>query len=386
MTEFDFDELDKAVNSLMKKTPGDDEVSDAPENVVALSPSSEQPTETPVSQFPVTTSESSLPAVPSPDTNQPVELTTNSQDLKPVDRPVEPVATNPARPEAKSLVTRRRGTFMDVVHPSSDMRNASKTNTVSSRPTSRQGVAIAPLETPTAAIEHDIDNTPTPTPTQQLVSPRSVDDRQLVTTLADAVSHETTASKPEDTPVDIEDANNLMMSDSPAMPSVQETTSMQSPDEVHQHDSLFISDAKVDKRPLGAHPTAASAEVPTHPPVGSKLPDELSGQILAIESEKTVTNNVQTPATQAAPSPDAPMNKVASNLAASSTTASKTIKTNLETDEDHPAIYDPAYYQQESNPVTKKKSGWGVVLAIVGLIVLGGAGGVLYYFYSTGAF
>lgn len=104
MTELDFEELDKAVNSLMSgvDTTKRSVVADDPEDKV------------------VTLDDPTPVASPTSD-----EISTSTSS--PVGQP------NP------SLAVKRRGQFMDVMHPSSDMKS-----TTVATPAHRQGITITP--------------------------------------------------------------------------------------------------------------------------------------------------------------------------------------------------------------------------------------------------
>lgn len=108
--EFDFDELDKAVNSLMKDAE--------PESPTPSVPTTDEPPATPPPTPPVDIVEPSSPAPATPIEPEPAEAPA-------------PVST-PATPSKPT------GRFMDVVHPSSDMRTASPA-------ISREGAALAPI-------------------------------------------------------------------------------------------------------------------------------------------------------------------------------------------------------------------------------------------------
>lgn len=397
MTEFDFDELDKAVNSLMKNTPGDDTVA-ATEPAPLTSVLEPEPTT--VVLDPAPSSESVAAAT---DT---IEEPDVSRLVSPIQTPAEPTESKPQPPTqpykhsidrdgGKSMVTKRRGTFMDVVHPSSDMRNRQGSST---RATPKRETVLAPID---SSSEDETDNDESvmhqPETTPQVVVPRSADDVELASTLTDAASREVVApSSPETDLTAVEDVPQADYT--PVSMSQGQEASTLPADVAPVHESLFIADAKVEKRPLGPQPDTISIETQNdqpvsdlpQAPVSSRLPDELSGGVMAVESEKETTraqapldNPTEGTSAESVPRMPVPAASAATVVAAPIVSQGTTTASS---EGDHPAIYDPSYYQQETKPKTKKKSGWWVIFAITGLIILGGAGGVLYYFYTTNSF
>lgn len=395
MTEFDFDELDKAVNSLMKKTPPE-------EDEGSTNTPSSQPETNPVPQ-------SSQPAK-----NQPADVSTASLDnaspVKPEavsQPPAKPLAPSPGARKAAnelSLPTKRRGSFMDVVHPSSDMR--AKQTTVN-RPASRQGATIAPIEKePATAVDSSAQlktqkqpearkTSPVTTPVAPAV-PRQADDALLLNTLSNVASEESSRANSDDS-ARVPTSEAATLAD-------QELTASLDTLQVESTESLFIPDAKVEKRPLGAsvspsgsasNEEMSDAQLADDKPVKFPLPDELSPKVMNIESENN-TKPAETPVLTK--EPDVSGSNSGGPLTQPTATSPVVVPGSIpqqyqqqkpaDLDEDHPAIYDPAYYKQEmqKHRVEKSRSGWWVVLAVVGLIIIGGTGGVLYYFYSTGSF
>ncbi len=173
---------------------------------------------------------------------------------------------------------------MDVVRPSSDTR--AKSAPATSQPVSRQAPIISPLQDVASTQLDDAVDEPQPS-VNQVVVPRSSDDRDLATTLSETASRET---KP---PIPMEDIAELVTEPAKEPATVPEVRDLSS------NESLFISDAKVEKRPLSVQPLLGTkldqAEVsspplePAQAAIKTQLPDELSGRIMAIESEKETT-------------------------------------------------------------------------------------------------
>ena len=355
MTDLDFDELDKAVNSLMGDVPAPQAKTSAPE-------SSNVPE--------VYTAEESAPAVSAVET--PVSST--------------PASVSPAVRPTPSLAVKRRGQFMDVMHPSADMKTPSRAPR-STAIVSRQGVTLAPaVEAPSEVPAAD-QSTPEKTPETL--------DSQSDTTLDTPVS---SPSWPD--PIDIaQQQDSVSASEATPVAEALATEDSAQSDTVEPLSSPFIPGAKVEKRPLGqAQPSGSTAEDVEAPAqididtTEATLPTELSGDVLAVESNELKTEEA-VPAAEVAPAPEVETPKetpepvsVPSEPPVSETPEGPaSIPPQYKTDEngdepaEHSALYD-AVNTHVASPA-KKKSGWLVPVAIIGLIILGCAGGVFIYYY-----
>lgn len=298
MKDLDFDELDRAVNSLL--TTNSNPVSSEP---VESSPVSSQ-------------------------TSGPEAVVTK-----------EPVVT------AAPLAARRSsGRFMDVVHPSSDMRTA----VIPSRPVSREGMGVAPLAT---SEQSDI-GVPAPqnltesTPQANVVAPSSetpvstanewpdpLDFNGFAQT--DPVADATEEAPKEEQPPQLDQTNSISNDQdgdiNQITDDINKTLGIQG-DASAPLESPFLADAKVEKRPLGAfsvEPSATPAEtpqaaelvqpvepstftptVPEEPQTDQKpielvtpLPAELGEDLLSIESDTDTTGNPKSEMTPIAQTP-----------------------------------------------------------------------------------
>lgn len=298
MKDIDFDELDRAVNSLIA---------------------------------PKTTS---------------VAATAETTAVPAVSSPVSTAADELHTPAATPLAARRSsGRFMDVVHPSSDMR----TSPVPARPAAHTEMTITP---PSSSAD---------------LGPKATEE----------------AAEPEEA----ETVPDLI--DMPVTPPVEDTPSpLESP---------FLSDAKVEKRPLGAFsnetseppmsvtPPSETAKPETFEdtadekpgnksdhPIGTDtpLPAELQDNLLSIEAnEDTESKKDETP----------PIPTVVTPVGA---TSIQTQYTEQPSTGDQPtgAVFDTdAYKKPIARP--KKKSGWLIVLWIFLLLVVGAGVGAAVYFF-----
>lgn len=312
MTDIDFDELDRAVNSL-----------------IGAKPATDAPAPAPVA-----------------DTSTSVQVT-SEPSLQPVSSPaaVQPLAAR-----------RTSGRFMDVVHPSSDMRTSTPAPAESTTPEPQAPSALV-----------------TPTPSASDAQPHDMPDPldfhgfEAPTPDADTKTDAPVSSTPLETP--------------------------------------FIADAKVEKRPLGAFSAAATTEVApsvsldTEPSVqtpsearvdapvvepekkdepadiDTPLPAELGDDLLSIESNENVPQQTEAPvAVTATTATDEqpPVVSITQQYAESPSTGDAPATT---------SIFDTDAYKKPLAHPKKKSSGWLVVLWIAILLIVGAGAGAAVYFY-----
>ena len=391
MKDLDFDELDRAVNSLMegvsRSTP---EPPKSQEKVVTITPSADNG-----ASFGQVSSVQTSPAssvVASPSNPSPVSAPASSS---------AGISQSPATRERPSQLPARRnnGRFMDVVHPSSNM----KTQT-SPRPISRQGVSIAPVRPAPVQSEVSVSQPASDWPDPIDMSAR----REELSTTGDQ-----TPDRDRDTIV--EAAESLSN-----QPTASDTASSYDPAPLQ---TPFLADPKVEKRPLGgfAHnlhdgpaddaiplttpstidPEELTAElqadkqtVPDPEPAAVReLPDELSHDVMAIEadtsnatpsSEQTTETSstsevasrlqTQTQTTPAASVTPEPASTGPSSIA-------QQYRQEPSTNESaHGGIYDTDSYHQPLAHPEHKKSGWLVVIWVALLLLLGGGGAAALYY------
>lgn len=319
------------------------------------------------------------------DDARPAPADTTKQAVHVSTTPAAPVAPATSAP-AISPAVKRRGQFLDMVHPSADMTSRSKMPTPAARtkitPVSKDVVPdpTEKADAPTPAIPVA---TPPPAPkaSEPVISEPSVEETNsdakdvawpdpldVAQSVAQAASDDPikddTASeeaKPEDdpTPVTVPSAAR----DAAATP--------------------FVTDAKVDKRPLGAFGTAevpaaaevaeVKADIADEQKAPVPTPPELQPDVVSVEAaaEREFTGN-----------DTEPQEKPATGLSQSIPQQYKTPAEtpNLTT---HP-VFDTKEYHQPLTPVhhQKKSRGWLVVLIIVLLLVVGAALG--YFAFVAG--
>jgi hypothetical protein len=374
MKDIDFDELDKAVNSLMASVSPASPAGTPPQE----SPQSNPQPAVPVASAPEPTTPMP-PASPAPVINLPAEPQTEpvvAAPAEPTSVPVTPAA-RPAAPAA-----RRGGRFMDMEHTSSDMTSRAAAPAVPSR----EGITLTPpSETPQPAAPAPIINAPTDAP--------------LTPEPADTVMPDPLDLNPFGQPESL--GTSGLSIETPAEPAaaaepveLTEPTATLAPAE-----SPFLADAKVEKRPLNSNPSGeppldlmaefepAQPVEPTEPtepadtgrddpPAFPQVP-ELSSDLVAIESDEKIDVTQATETETAA----AEVAQPAVPLGAASIPQQYTAQESSG-DKSHAAIYDASQYPEPVSHPAKHKSSWLWVLWIV-LLLAAGAGGA-FLLYSLG--
>jgi hypothetical protein len=382
MKDLDFDELDKAVSSLMGSVPASDEAT-------------------------VATAMSSAPT-----TNPPEPTVIESTDVG-TDAPLaatDPLAdssdTSETPKDASPVVRPSSGRFMDVVHPSSDMKLATKP------PRPRETVSIAPPVS-SASVDTTIDSAlpeespleDAPAQLETQTEPTSQSDEPS-TSWPDPINFAAQAQEPtpESAPETI-------------VPPLEDTALTQPEEKVEEPllspTSPFLPDAKVEKRPLGSSEesstlatgnegidsTVVADEAPTPPEGIDAMPAELGQDVLAIESGEntelsadttTQETNTATAASEAqAPDPIDQSATVSTPTTVAAVAAGGSIAQQYKAKPDTGNQHHEALYDAAANDTTtlqhpaKKKSGWLVIIWVVLLIALGVGGALALYYFNV---
>lgn len=381
MAEIDFDELDQAVNSLMKKN--------------GTTPIGTAPADTPVESPSVTERQ--------PET---VPDETTPTDRAEVDDAPDSQATTSTPTVAP---TRRRGQFMDVMHPSADMRKSTPT-----LDTVRRRTIVQP--TREFSESNETDDAPATPPS---LAPDAMLDQ-------DANNDSSAWSDAVDLPTPPNDQSNdrskppLQLSDGliageKALPDGSHDTPTNTPL------TPFLSGAKVEKRPLGGlHVESGSDSMSedkdiddlaeaidsTEPemqpePVStpgltsssnSSMPAELSRDIMSVEAVDAAAqpSTVDTPEEPeqldkpAQPErPDEPQRPSTETEPTPASNGPESIAPQYKTSQaahdepEHASMY-ASGHQDLASPA-KKKSGWLVPIIILCLLIAGSIGGYLLY-------
>ena len=416
MSELDFDELDKAVNNLMSgvpkvEPPKNDDIKTL--DIDAKLPESSRP--------PLDELNDALKAV-----NGPVKSEAATT-------PAAPAASSSSAPVAGSLATRRSGRFMDVVHPSSDMKNTPKPITT------RQGVTIEPTS-------KNLEQAPAPVIAEEPASKENDDSSAVSQTEAEpapTANEHSVAPAGNEWPDPLEMSGYQPEADTKAAtdeeveskPAATEETD-DDDDDVFSLDDIedttpepltspFISDAKVEKRPLGGLATEANSatepvvttaaaeeesaittdnpddQLPaTAADVAPVLPPELQKDLMAIETDGDTSAQPAEPTQEdTVPKPDEKSEEPVTEPEKSSTESEKPAteipvptgpasipqqyKEEPSTgDQTNGGIYDTnSYHQPLAHPV-KKKSGWLWIVWILLLLIIGGGGAAVLYLFN----
>lgn len=410
MKDIDFDELDKAVNSLMGKNAQKDTTPNTP-----AAPPVNEP-DMPLTAAPV-----------SPGTIKPKSEVATNPDTQPAIVPSQPTqkpqTTSPVR--SGMPASRRSGRFMDVVPKKQTQQQAAP-----SRPTSREGVTIAPRP--------DVEpSTVSSTPAANL---------PIQPTTPVSSTPETEPSMPETTaptsdwpdPIDMHSfAKQKEGAPASTTPSVDEKSKpenivVQQPAEEKESadqplSSPFLPDAKVEKRPLGsaapmvpmvapehelqaATPDDSEAQLPAKPSDVQEPPEEFRGDLMQVEADTHmgVPKTDQTHPIDEKPEDEKSVSRDLSTSEKSTETKEtpKPVEASMSEDEkpsseshvgrisipqqykeqpssgekESGAIYDTDTYHQPLAHPAKKKSGWLWVLWIVLILIVGAGAGMALYF------
>ncbi len=356
MKDLDFDELDRAVNSLMTKNDSKPTVTALTDTVAQAEPSTD-------------TSQSRLPSTATPD----VDDSLISED-------------NTMTTPSKTIAPRRSGRFMDMMPAS-----ATTVLTPARKFTSRQGVSLSPMNDIVAA-------------SAVKKSPEVSENSENTSSSVDEVS---TPSHSWPDPIDLHEAQNPVpeaesIAELPVIATEAEVTS-EPATPIPENDSPFILDAKVEKRPLGGNEmsSVSSADEPVNLVANTDtqstpqiMPAELGEDLLAIEAGSSATSPDTTPASAAPASTslpaESPVTEEPSSMATqqpqsvpqqpgASSSISQQYKVAQSTrDQSHAALYDTA--AEPLKHPAKQSSSWPIIIVIILLIVLGAGGAAALYF------
>lgn len=383
MNELDFDELDKAVNSLMSGMSTDKRntaLDDPEDKVVSLdTPAASAPANTPVSAPAPSSSPSSVQPVSDTPTDAPAADTAS------------PFASRPSQP----LAVKRRGQFMDIVRPSGDNKPtapAPKREGVSLEPTSP---FVPPALSQFGANEAGTELKPEPAaPVLDVVTP---------TPTAEPAFPVPSESQPEEAapknewpdPIEVTGALSAAPEASPLATPVEAEVPTDVVQEVagpvaeEPLSSPFLPDAKVEKRPLGggvapdepAEQTPVATPEATQPAPNVTLPDELKTEVMSLESTSTNTATAEsTPEAKDAPivepKKEAPQSGSGSIPQQYSEQPSSGDRTNT-------PIYDTSTHNQPLGAAAKKSSPLKWIIFLVVVLILGAIAGAAYFYFTT---
>ena len=328
--DFDFDELDKAVNSLLNKK----------------------------------------------DINVPA----SNQDKKVIQTNDEPKGAIKVEKKTSAKVLRRTGGSMDIVKKTSSTRDTNNNtsnllgntsaakvsrygttiNPVSKINNKNSGALISEVKTTKSEINHDMNDS----------------------VLKDVVKNNSSISKSENSdlekmPVIKEISSSAKNNGSNMLPDGRLNEPLLTP---------FLADTKVEKRPLGAFSDLSLSDDDNNlaePSLSGiePLPPELSNDVLNAESKYVNENNGFSPARQTTSSSNRFNKSAVSSLDNSKSSLLNSKKEAQKASSDINNIYDNATFHSPMSDKREKMSTWKVILVVLLLVVLGvGIGAVIYFF------
>lgn len=267
MKDIDFDELDRAVGSVLGTDAKADESpkTDAPAVATATSD--------PVAPVAASTSDDTNPApIVAPEPSDAPEATAATPEIKP--------SVSPAR---------KRGQFLDMVHPLANMRKSSPLPTNTRKTLAPLNTGVAPDVTDAKPLTESADSAVSEQSAQAVTTPEVV--TPVVPPVdsaepsADAAATDTKSATWPD-PLDF-------AKDSSAAPVEPEASAPEPTPAPEATQTPFVPDAKVDKRPLGAFASqeeesaeadAPATEAPKHTAESDEHAPEFNAEVNSIEA------------------------------------------------------------------------------------------------------
>ncbi|MFZ2545525.1 MAG: hypothetical protein WAW62_00700, partial [Candidatus Saccharimonas aalborgensis] len=286
---------------------------------------------------------------------------------------------------------KRRGQFMDMIHPSSDMKKAATPGV------KREGITIQP--SPTQPHEEMVAS-PAPTENGTTSEAELNDEQPPVIESGNSLLETPTDSTDEvGYPDPMEFTGKDEATDHTSDSSIEEAESTTQNDPVvdtsDQHQDMpvddeplsspFLPDAKVEKRPLGSQDiSTVSTEVEGNsaPPV--ILPAELGTEVLAIESTGGTHSEIESEIEQdISPSSEPVMDTpAASDTTQTGSIAQQYAEKPSTSATSTGAIYDTDTYHQPLDHTPKKRSILGIVIWMLSLILIGAAAAAAYFYFA----
>lgn len=370
MAEIDFDELDKAVSSLMKDAGAT--------KSTKRHTSKKSPSKTSTATHDSALEDNHEGHSKAEQVTKSSHATSHEAD-KPKEVAEESTSEKPA--PRQSIATKRRGKFMDMKPSPVHMKGAgsSKSDVLHAR----VGVKLEPISESDESKTPEVDKSEIEVP--EVEWPKSPESTE---------SHGTNIEEPDREEPDIEDPDQERESDE----SVDSEPRVE--DEDHAIAYPFIPDAKVEKRPLGAPLAVAEPEMSGVEPVEPTfdeaefrsagrttiLPKELHSSILEVEAHSMGESTIVDDSERVGTPEDDSYSKSTPEIKSHSIPPQYKVDKGQDALSDEPrgSIYDDGA-DHSGLDMHKKKSHWLVVIMIFLLLVIGAAGGAAVYLFQTGA-
>lgn len=383
MKDIDFDELDRAVSSLMGEVPKDEPAGNEPGNLGSAGTA--------------------------------VSVSVDSDDSKQSepDKPVASVGKPSRKPmrsgsvhSSQSSAATRRGRYMDMVRPAS-----SDASPVAEQSKSRKGVALEPMpESSTEETKDPVEDAPSTSNSTSPDTELSAASGDMPDPLADFTSppdEEVSSEESSDTEAPLsspflpdakvekrplgrlgDELSEAATENSESAPSVSSIDSSATENTELKPESNTRDDTAEDKASSGdefmtpltdSASSSKDAQLPEQP-----LPAELGSEILNIES--SMSGMPEQPVVSTEEAKDVPTSKTPAKVkkppvVAASIPQQYKLKSKPDTDQPSGTIYDTSAYHQPIDHPDKKKPGWLIVVAIILVGLAGLAAGIAFYYF-----
>lgn len=373
MNDINFEELDKAVSSVLQKNgsaPGG-----SAENTAAAA--------------------DDAASVPQLDESQEASKSTDQAMAS------DAAATEPVSQKTSSVVLpKRRGQFMDMVHPSSDMRQVSARPVATRASTILQPLDPSVVETNSAPVvasdakdqtsstsEDKIAEQAPPNNAHASVWPDPLDIAEQLESQTQSEIPEQAAAEAlvvpeiEDDPQVAQDEHDKLVQTAIEAPSSGKTEDNDTSDA----ESPFISGTEVEKRPLGAFASngevsvasnveGAGGDMPAAENVEPTMPEELAPEVVSVESDDLSTAHEELDAK--------PVEDSSTGVAQSIAPQYKTEGVASDESEDHTVFDTQQYHQPLTPPVKAHGRGRGLfyTLLFISMLLLGAAAGYIIWY------
>jgi len=364
MKDIDFDELDRAVSSVLEPSA---DATPTPAAAVETTKPAAEPEKTP---------DVVLDAAPAVTEAAPLTAETEA-----------PVAT--ATPVAKTpLAIKRRGQFMDVVHPSSDMTGKPEEGTTAApRKVTLQPISPSVVPDAIPPVQSAEEEPATDQPDISEASEVAIEPQPAVESVEATITTDQAIPDPLDVMQAQEETKDAASTETPAVEDTpedaSETAEVEATDEAAPT-TPFLADTKVDKRPLDAfspEETEEPAESTVEPEAPEQpLPPELQADVVAVEANPS--DAVDTDSEKEATVTD---KKDEVEAGFNTSIPQQYASAEAKADDDH-SIFDTNEYHQPLAPTKVKKRGlpgWLVALFVMLLLAgLSAAGGYFWFYYG----
>lgn len=358
--DLDFDELDKAVTSLMGGVKDKD--LEAKENNLDIN-STLGPDESPSYKH--------------------LGQVAGTIGSEAIDRPEQTVSLGDDASAQSSVVPpalKRSGRFMDVVHPSSDMR-ASFSSVSREGTTIKAPESLPPPDTTEGNLPSSGDEPVQAVATPDDIAPEETPEEEAPKAPEPLSSPFLPDTKVEKRPLGGLATEKALDDEKDEEPPKEELSPVESMAETSKEETASVPEMSSDKKDedefskmdaMATEPAKSLNEVNEH------IPEEYKNELLAVEQNlaTSVDSSEEKPASEATSTSDTPSAPVIASIPQQYQEKPSTGETTSG------AIYDTDNYHKPVAHPAEQKSGWMWVIVILALIVIGGLLGAAAYFFG----